>query len=539
MSLPRWPSSIMSNSVASGGDNPEDRAKATPRAPKIGDVIAGKYEIERVLGSGGMGVVVAARHKQLGHRVAIKFMRDEAARDARAAQRFLREAQAAVALSSAHATRMLDVGTLETGEPYMVMEYLAGEDLSATLRQRGPLGVSEAVAIVLQAIDALAEAHSLGIVHRDLKPANLFVAQNRDGSTAIKVLDFGISKTIELDAAAPEGLTASGLVMGSPGYMSPEQVRDSKSVDARTDIWALGVILYEMLTGVRPFLGDTLGNTLAKILSESPTPIRELNSSVPKALADTIASCFERKLDRRTQTVAELATKLAPFAPPESASLVARIARVSSAVTSKHEAAVGSGTMTIPPGVIGAFEARLGPTSAPNQATSEGSAPPPTSGAERTETSPAWLRSSAARRSVPGVLRRGRALALVAGAAVLVGGIGSVWMLRSTASIEKVPRHLSLSGPALAPLPVAEKSAASSTVQPAFSDETRATPPAEPSPLHDPVAAVSPERDAGASVRPPRAPAGRVTPASPASTGPHSAPPRPATSSKIDAYGNF
>jgi serine/threonine-protein kinase len=442
-----------------------------------------------------------------------------------------------VALSSAHVTRVLDVGTLETGEPYMVMEYLAGVDLSATLRARGQLGVAEAVGILLQAIDAIAEAHSLGVVHRDLKPANLFVAQNRDGSTAIKVLDFGISKTIELNAAAPEGLTASGLVMGSPGYMSPEQVRDSKSVDARTDIWALGVILYELLTGVRPFLGDTLGSTLAKILSESPTPIRELNSAVPRALAETIALCFERKVERRVQTVAELAARLAPFGPPESAPVVARIARLSSAAAGTRKAEIGSDTMTVPPEVIGVFRAQPGRASASNPAT-ESRVPAPSSGPERVETSPAWLRSSAARRALPVASGMARVIAVTVGVAVLVVGIASVRILTG-ASPEKVPGPAAVSAPAIVPQPAPEKSAASSTVQPAFSEETRATPPAEPSTLHDQLGAVSPERDAAASVRPPRAPAGRVTSASPAATGPHNAPPRPATSSKIDAYGNF
>jgi eukaryotic-like serine/threonine-protein kinase len=286
--------------------------------PGPGSVIAGKYEVERVLGSGGMGIVLAARHKQLGQRVAIKLLHGEAAADSSAATRFLREARSAVALASEHVTRVLDVGELESGAPFMVMEYLAGVDLAEVLRKSGPLEIPYAVGAVLQAGEAIAEAHSIGIVHRDLKPANLFVTQRVGGTPLIKVLDFGISKMTGSDSlAAGQSLTASGSVMGSPGYMSPEQVRSAKTVDPRSDIWALGVILYELLTGVRPFLGDTLGETFAKILSEPHTPIRELRPEVPEGLARVIGQCLERRLDRRVQSVAALATSLAPFAPAD------------------------------------------------------------------------------------------------------------------------------------------------------------------------------------------------------------------------------
>jgi eukaryotic-like serine/threonine-protein kinase len=298
--------------------------------PAPGEILAAKYEVERVLGVGGMGVVVAARHIQLGQRVAIKFMRVEAAQHAHGVSRFLREARAAVALSSEHVTKVLDVGTLESGAPYMVMEYLAGADLGEVVQTNGPLGVAETVGIVLQACEAIAEAHTLGIIHRDLKPSNLFATTRRDGSPLVKVLDFGISKTEELNThGVRENLTASGLVIGSPLYMSPEQLRSAKAADARSDIWSLGVIVFELLTGKSPFAAETLGETLARIVSESAPSVREQRPDVPEGLAAVVAQCLERDIRRRIQSVAELAIRLAPFAPREAAISLDRIARVS------------------------------------------------------------------------------------------------------------------------------------------------------------------------------------------------------------------
>jgi serine/threonine-protein kinase len=309
-------------------------AKPSPLRGQVlvpGSVIAEKYEVERVLGLGGMGVVVAARHRQLGQRVAIKFLRGEAIKDGSAVERFLREARAAVALSSEHAVRTLDVGTLEDGAPYIIMEYLPGVDLGQLLQRDGPLSVPLAVGAVLQACEAIAEAHALGIVHRDLKPANLFVTTRMDGSPLVKVLDFGISKAAP-GWASPEGqnLTASGYIMGSPAYMSPEQVRSTKHVDARSDIWSLGVILYELLTGTSPFLGETVGDTFAKIVSETPVPIQQRRPDVPRALAAAIDQCLQRNLDERVQNVRDLASELLPFASKDAAIAGERIIRASS-----------------------------------------------------------------------------------------------------------------------------------------------------------------------------------------------------------------
>ncbi|HTB76104.1 MAG TPA: serine/threonine-protein kinase [Polyangiaceae bacterium] len=209
-----------------------------------GDILARKYRVERVLGAGGMGVVVAACHLQLHQKVAIKFLLPEALSNAEAVERFAREARAAVKITSEHVARVIDVGTLDTGAPYMVMEFLEGHDLAQWVRLRGSLLLEQAVDFVLQACEALAEAHALGIVHRDLKPANLFIVRGADALHAVKVLDFGISKAAGLEVA----LTRTAAVMGSPLYMSPEQMAASRNVDARTNIWAMGIVLYELLT---------------------------------------------------------------------------------------------------------------------------------------------------------------------------------------------------------------------------------------------------------------------------------------------------
>jgi serine/threonine-protein kinase len=235
----------------------------------------------------------------------------------------LREGRAAVALSSEHAIKVLDVGTLETGEPYMVMEYLAGIDLGQLLHERGALAIQEAVDFVLQASEAVAEAHTRGIVHRDLKPSNLFLCTAMDGRPLIKVLDFGISKSTGAEGSST--LTASGAVMGSPAYMSPEQVRDSKSVDPRSDIWALGVILYELVTGEQPFRRSTLGETFARILSDVPAPLKQLRADVPAQIEEVVSRCVERDLKRRIASVAEFVNLLAPFASPTAVRSVERV----------------------------------------------------------------------------------------------------------------------------------------------------------------------------------------------------------------------
>lgn len=289
-----------------------------------GDLLAGKYRIERVLGRGGMGVVVSAVHEALDERVALKFLLPEALANQEAVQRFLREARAAVKIRSEHVARVTDVGTLESGAPYMVMEYLDGVDLARYLESRGPLPVPEAVEYMLQACEALAEAHALGIVHRDLKPANLFRIERVDGTPSIKLLDFGISKVIAHQVA----LTQTSSMLGSPLYMAPEQMTSSKHVDARADVWALGIILFELVTGEPPFQGETLPEVCAQILTTEPRPIRALRGDVPPELESVVARCLHKEREQRYGSVAELAVALGPFAPQRALVSVERVSRV-------------------------------------------------------------------------------------------------------------------------------------------------------------------------------------------------------------------
>jgi serine/threonine-protein kinase len=295
--------------------------------PQAGEVVGGKFVIERVLGVGGMGVVLAARHTQLGQNVAIKFLRRTAASSPEAVSRFLREARAVVALQSAHVVRVMDVGTLDDGLPYMVMEHLSGTDLGHVLEVRTAVPVEEAVDYLLQAIEAIAEAHAAGIVHRDLKPSNRFLTLRPDGSPLVKVLDFGISKAVP-GGPEPLNLTDTAVVLGSPLYMSPEQVRSTKNVDTRTDIWALGVIIYELLAGTPPFEADSVTGLCAKIVADPPAPLRLRRPEVPVALEAVILRCLEKDITRRPRSVSELAAALQPFASIEGRLAVDRIVRI-------------------------------------------------------------------------------------------------------------------------------------------------------------------------------------------------------------------
>jgi serine/threonine-protein kinase len=295
-----------------------------------GEILAGKYRIERVLGEGGMGVVVAATHIHLEQKVAIKFLLPEALLNAEVVSRFAREARAAAKVQSEHVARVIDVATLDSGSPYMVMEYLEGEDLAVALERLGQLPVGEAVDYLLQAAEALAEAHAVGIVHRDLKPANLFLAKRADKTSIVKVLDFGISKATNAVGALSDGVeTKTSSLMGSPFYMSPEQLTSVKTVDARSDIWALGVILYELTTGVTPFYAETMPEIVAAILSAAPKPVREVRPDLPAAVADVIHRCLRRDPKERFANVGELAHALSEFSTGRSAKISAdRISRV-------------------------------------------------------------------------------------------------------------------------------------------------------------------------------------------------------------------
>ncbi|HEY8090889.1 MAG TPA: serine/threonine-protein kinase, partial [Polyangiaceae bacterium] len=278
----------------------------------VGRTIAGKYRVEALLGKGGMGLVLLARHVRLDEHVAIKVLLPEMLEVAGMTTRFLREAQAASRIKSRHVARVTDVDVLPDGTPYMIMEYLDGLSLGAVRKQRGRLEVGEAVGHVLEACDAIAEAHALGIVHRDLKPANLFLARGRDGAETCKVLDFGISK---IDAPGEQDTTKTGQMMGSPKYMAPEQMLSMHDVDGRADIWSLGAILYDLVVGRTPFVAETTPQLCSLVLHGKPTPPRALRADLPEPLEAIILRCLARDRDERFATVADLVAALAPFAP--------------------------------------------------------------------------------------------------------------------------------------------------------------------------------------------------------------------------------
>ncbi len=290
----------------------------------VGQILAGKYRVERVIGQGGMGIVVAATHLQLGERVAIKFLRPEVLQHAEAVEQFSCEARAAMKIKSEHVARVSDVGVLDTGSPYMVMDYMDGSDLAAWLLQRGPLTIEQAVQFLLQACEAIAEAHALGIVHRDLKPANLCAVQRSDGVLAIKVLDFGISKSTGFGGSKAR-LAKTSAAMGSPFYMSPEQMRSAKGVDPRSDIWALGAVLHELITGLPPFQAGSRAELVFKVVTARPTLLRDICPDAPIALEGVIIKCLEKDPDLRYPNVGALALALLEFAPRRSRASVERV----------------------------------------------------------------------------------------------------------------------------------------------------------------------------------------------------------------------
>lgn len=267
----------------------------------------------------------------------------------------MREARAAAKLKSDHVARVHDIGRFDTGEPYMVIEYLDGQDLKSLLKATGPLDVELAVVFVLQACEALAEAHAAGIVHRDLKPSNLFVIEGTDGRPKIKLLDFGISKlTGALAEQAGMDLTHTSAIMGSPLYMSPEQMASTRDIDARTDVWGLGVIFYQLVTGKRPFRGKTVTAVTISVTNDTPKTPSTLRPDIPEELDDIILKCLEKDPDQRYASVAELANDLVLLAPPYARALIDKIERVaarSPSTSGRYDSFSSS------PGSSGSFDA--------------------------------------------------------------------------------------------------------------------------------------------------------------------------------------
>jgi hypothetical protein len=282
--------------------------------PAVGVVIGERYVVEGFLGRGGMSVVLRARDLRLGHLVALKVLQRSSDRRSEHARRFLREARIIAKLRSDHVVSVLDVDTASE-PPYLAMELLEGQTVAALLAAHGRFAPDVALRIVAQACRGVADAHALGVMHRDLKPSNLIVARAADGGQRVKVIDFGISKPILGSSTQPE-LTSTGEILGSPRYMSPEQVRAGGTIDARSDIWALGAILYELIAGVSPFNAPTVADTLARIVRDTPMPLRECAPEASGRVASIVALCLSKDPALRPPDVRTLLDELEAVTPP-------------------------------------------------------------------------------------------------------------------------------------------------------------------------------------------------------------------------------
>ncbi len=385
-----------------------------------GDVVDGKYRIERLVGEGGMGQVLAATHLGLGQQVAIKIMLADKAADTDSVERFLREARAVVMLKSSHIARVYDVAKTPEGLPYIVMELLDGKDLVTVLLESGALPYPDAVDVILQACDALAEAHGLGIIHRDLKPENFFLSRRRDGTPHVKLIDFGISK-LGTEANSKSGrriVTQENTVLGSPTYMSPEQVRNSKNVDERSDIWSIGVSLYELLTAAEPFGAESIPEIFVNVLTVTPAAPDTIVADIPPDLSAIVMRCMAKDPAARFQNVGALANALSRFSTGKPSSV---------APTWGDEKAPDSQSSLV---------GRLGPQTTPAfkvPGLAAGIAP-----AEPVASSPAPMSVSATiAETRPAKSGRGLAVALSLGAVVLLsaGGATAWWKLRHAPSV--------------------------------------------------------------------------------------------------------
>ncbi len=277
-------------------------ATANKRRAREGETLKGKYRLERLLGIGGMGEVYQATNTAIGRTVAIKTLRTEHMTNEDIFTRFIREAKVANAIRHRNIVEVLDIDTDERGTPFIVQEYLAGETFSARLKKIGhQLPLSQALDILIPVIEAIGAAHRAKVVHRDIKPGNIFLSR-QDDKIIPKVLDFGISKMIDTDASH----TITSATMGSPAYMSPEQIEDPKSVDVRSDVWSLGVMLYEAIAGKLPFRSDSTSGLMVKICTEEPVSLQESAPGVPSAIAEVVHRCLRRRPKERYSDANEL-----------------------------------------------------------------------------------------------------------------------------------------------------------------------------------------------------------------------------------------
>jgi serine/threonine-protein kinase len=287
-----------------------------PFEPSPGALVADRYRLSQFLGEGGMGSVWAARHEATRKPLALKFLKAKGQRRPDVVRRFRREARAASAAVHPNLVQVHDILELADGTPVMVMELLEGESLQQRLERRGRLPLAEAVATMLPVLYAVGAAHEVGVVHRDLKPDNIFLARTADGTT-VKVLDFGVAKvSLDADVATGSGLTATGALLGTPHYMSPEQALDEREVDARSDLWSIGIILYRALTGVLPTRGASLGQILHAIMVGRLAPVASLDPSIPPDVAELVDRMLSREREQRPESCAEVAAVLSRWAEP-------------------------------------------------------------------------------------------------------------------------------------------------------------------------------------------------------------------------------
>jgi serine/threonine-protein kinase len=320
---------------ALGGD--EHLAPTTPTHRTPGEIVAKRYRLDEELGRGGMGVVWAATHVVTRRRVAIKFLRARSELETDHRRRFLREARAASAVDHPNVVSVLDVFELDDETPVIVMELLVGETLRQRLTRGGRIPLGTAAAITLQVARAVGRAHALGIVHRDLKPENIFLT--RAGADPVKVLDFGIAKLLGRDGDEKESdsLTGTGATLGTPAYMAPEQVLGEKDIDPRADIWALGVILYECLAGVRPLRGSGLGQVVMTLATEGVAPLDKVQPDLPREVTELVMRMLERQRERRPQTLESVQELLSRFAGEIEATATAISPRYRAADSTRRE----------------------------------------------------------------------------------------------------------------------------------------------------------------------------------------------------------
>jgi eukaryotic-like serine/threonine-protein kinase len=428
-----------------------------------GDVIANKYRVDRILGVGGVGFVVAATHVDLGGLFALKFLHRRFVADKTICERFTREAKAACQISSEYVARAYDVGSHD-GAPFIVLEHLVGRDLSSMLAERGALGLRETVEYGLQACAALAVAHANGIVHRDIKPENLFVVDEH-GVPTLKLLDFGISKFVLAaeratnDSPWQEESITGTLTCGTPDYMSPEQIRSTVSVDARSDIWSLGMVLYELIASKPAFQAESIADTCAAVLETEPRRLDSIHPELPPGFADVVARCLQKDPDQRFATIAELGIALLPFASPRALG----VAENSEWIRRAAIRTIGSGTDPLLSSSAPTFSARA---QASFPSTPAPSIRPPASSSSAPASSRSATVISVHRSNFPpdavgaspfaAPARRRRWLVAVTALTLSIAGIGAyAWIGGSRAAGRGLPARVATDSPLPGPVPTA------------------------------------------------------------------------------------